>query len=652
MKNLIFPLLFILSVFIFSCSSESVGDLVPQEITDGSEVIIPDTPENVITTPCGFDLAGVSANETVVIDCLLDLNGETVTLPANVIFDFAGGDIINGKLIFAGGKIDGRLLSSKLDIEGEVELKDPKFTFYAVRWDLVEGQTNEDQAQKNVAILEDTFEFIKTLKGNTVQINRLDAFFDVSRVTSTTSNQNFYPSVEAINVPSDFTLIMTENTNLRVIPTNRGSGVLLAARDVENVNIIGGNLWGDRDQHVYSRPDAEEGQFLLMLHGARNVVVDGVTMRMGSAGSMNINSIGFTYEPHYIASRDIVIKNCLVEESRRMSLSITDGHDILIENNTFVNTGRHRELSDGSTVGYAINIEALRRRDEVTNELIYWERAYDIIIRNNTERGSRIGGITVSIGETVTIENNNMESKVVYSTTNNTKIINNTFTASEQSAGSPALIAGGEGPTVFNNEVSGNTFSGYGVAIAAFNDDVKINNNIINECISGIQIKNATNMTINGNKITSSKTSSKGVSAQLTTADNVTIMGNDISVQGNHLYFVELNQGAGEENFNVMVDNNMFRTPVSSVFSKTNGVTFQNNDSQGGLQLINASKISLATNDIVSPSHGVRLSEVNSEISITGNSISVPSGSFECIKDDSTNANAIGADTGNTCGSR
>ncbi len=652
MKNLVYSLLFVLSIISFSCSSESVGDLVPQEIVDGPEIIVDvDVPENVITTPCSFDVAGITANSTVVIDCLLDLQGETVTLPASVNFDFAGGDIINGKLIFAGGTIDGRLLSSKLEVEGDVQLKSPTFKFYAVRWELVEGTTTEDLAQKNVAILENTFELVKRLQGNTVEINKLNAFFDVSRVTSTTSNQNFYPSVEAINVPSDFNLIMTENTNLRVIPTNRGSGVLLAARDVENVTITGGNFWGDRDQHIYSRPEAEEGQFLLMLHGARNVVVDGITMRMGSAGSMNINSIGFTYEPDYIASRDIVIKNCLVEESRRMSLSITDGYDIIVENNTFVNTGRHRELSDGSTVGYAINIEALRTRNDA-GELVLWELAQDITIRNNTERGSRIGGITVSIGERVTIENNTMESKIVYSTTNNTKIINNTFTASEQSAGSPALIAGGEGPTVYNNEVSGNTFSGYGVAIAAFNDDVKINNNIINECLSGIQIKNATNMTINGNKITSSRTSSKGVSAQLTTADNVTIMGNDISVQGNHLYFVELNQGAREENFNVMVDNNMFRTPVSSVFSKTNGVTYQNNDSQGGLQLINASKISLATNDIVSPSHGVRLSEVNSEISITGNSISVPSGSFQCIKDDSSNANAIGTDTGNTCGTR
>ncbi len=652
MKKLLCFLSTFIMIIAISCNNENFIESSPEDGNPNGEEIDVDQPENIITTPCNFDLSTVVANSTIVINCVLDLKGETINLPANVNFDFKGGDIINGKLVFSGGYIDGRLLSSKLAVEGEVTLKDPIFKFYAVRWDLVEGRIDEDQAQKNVFILENTFSLIKKLKGTTVTINKLDAFFDVSRVTSTTSDQNFYPSVEAINLPSDFNLIMTENTNLRIIPNNRGSGVLLALRDVSNTTIQGGVLHGDRDEHGYTNGDdtREEGQFLLMIHGANNVVVDGVTMKMGTAGSMNINSIGFTFQPDYIASHDITIKNCLVEESRRMSLSITDGYNIIVENNTFINTGRHRELSNGSTVGYAINIEALRGRDEVTGELILWEKANDILIRNNTERGSRIGGITVSIGENVTIENNDMENKIVYSTTNNTKITNNTFTASVESAKSPAIIAGGEGPTVFKNEVSRNKISGYGLAIAAFYDDMTIFGNEITNCKTGIQLKEVTNTKIYNNTITNTNEEGRGVSGQLTHLDNVDIYENTIQVSTNHFYFVEVNQEADQVNNNINIDNNTLLTSISSVFSRTNGVTFQNNRTQGGLQLINASKINVLANEINSPSHGVRLSEINTEISISNNTISVPiDANFECIKNDSSNQNAIVIDTDNTC---
>ncbi len=647
MKNLpYFLLLFFLSI-IFSCSSESLEDLAPNNQEENNEV---DQPENNINTPCDFDLSGVEADDTVVINCLLDLNGQTITLPTNVTFNFEGGDIINGKLVFSGGKIDGRLLSDKLEIEGDVQLKDPNFKFYAVRWGLVEGRVDSEQAQKNNFILQNIFKMVKRLKGHTTTINKLDAYFEINKVAENTSNNNFYPHIEAVNLPSDFTLEMTDNTFLRTQPGRsfeNGPGNLLGVLKVSNVTIKGGNLIGDRDEHDYSDGigKGEEGSHMIRIQSSDHIVIDGVTMIDGSVGGIDINSIGFAFQPEYDPTNNIIIKNCRFENIRRTSLVITDGRQILIENNTFIKSGQPTDKSDGSLVGYAINIEAERFRDD-NGDLQYYERAFDITIRNNVERESRVGGITVTIGENVVIEGNDMENKIVYSTTNNSKIINNTFNASEESKKSPAIIAGGQGETVFNNEISGNKVNGYGLAIAAFYDDMKIFNNEITNCESGIQLKEVTNTQIYKNTIINTNGSGRGISAQLTNMNTTDIFENTISVGTNHIYFVELNQGAGEENFVVNVERNNFNSTPSSVMSKTNGVLFKNNKSKGGVQVINAANINITSNNITnSEGHGIHLKGSNSSISISNNQISTTE-NFECIKDDSTSAPTA---TNNTC---
>src|SRR5690606_14827174 len=116
------------------------------------------------------------------------------------------------------------------------------------RWDIVQGTVNSDIALKNNTNFEGLMFYVKDLGANTFLVDEFDAFFEVTKVTSTTSNQNFYPSIEAINVPSDFTLSMSDNTILRAYPSPiQTSAALMAVREADNVKIIGGTLQGDRD---------------------------------------------------------------------------------------------------------------------------------------------------------------------------------------------------------------------------------------------------------------------------------------------------------------------------------------------------------------------------------------------------------------------
>ena len=572
------------------------------------------------------------------IACQLNLDGQTITLPANVVLEYDGGEIINGSLSFNGGKIDGALLNQNLEVSGNVTLIDPSFTFYPERWDIVQGRTTSDRAQKNNNNLEDLMFFTQSIGASTFSIDKFDAYFEISKVTSTTTNQNYYPSLEAINIPSNFNLTMTDNTHLRTYPNSGEAGVLIAFREVNNSSIQGGTLHGDRDEHDYSNiPKGEGGNHLLGIRGATNIVMDGVKLMMGSKGALVINSVNFTFQPNYIPTQNITVKNCIFNSNRRMALAITDGYDILIEGNTFIDTALDRPKSDGGVVGYAINIEAVRTRG-ANREFIFYEKAQDIIIRNNTEVGSRIGGITVSIGENVTIENNNMENKIVYSATSGTKIRNNTLTASEKSSKTPAILAAGIGETVFNNEIYGNKIIGYGVGIAVYEGKLKIYDNQIIDCNNGIQLKDLSDTEVFKNTINSSLSTSRGISLQLTYANNVNIFENNIKVEANHLYFVALNEKVGQESNIIKINNNNFTSRGTTTFSRTNGVVFENNITSGLVQLVNTKNILINDNAISNfNGHGVFLMAENRSVRISNNNINISdNANYECVKIAST----------------
>ena len=610
-------LVFFLFLSVVSCNNEELFVEPVIEVVEDDPANDEDTEETVTdaSEPCDFTLDNIEANSTIVINCILDLEGATVTLPANVTILYEGGDIINGTLNFSDNSvISGELLSATLTLSGSTpQMKDTTFNFDPQRWGIVEGPTTSEIALRNRDILEDMFVQAKAMGVITFSIDKMDAYFEISKVTSTTSNQNWYPSVEAINIPSDFNLLMSDNTIIRTQPNNRGnSGVLMAVRDVANVTVTGGVLYGDRDTHEYVNT-GEDGQLLFMIHGSNNIVVDGVKMTMGSAGGLNINALNFSFLPDYVPSSNIVVKNCVFD-------------------NTYLNAGQPNEYSEGGNVGYAINIEALRARD-ANGALVLYERAYDIIIRNNVERGSRSGAVVITIGENITIENNDFESKVDYAYTSGSKIRNNTFTASVESAKAPAIGAGGNGDTVFNNEISGNTISGYGVAIAAYHRDLRIYNNVINDCGTGIQLKSFSDSEIYNNTITSNRTGSKGIMAHVTNVNNVNIYKNTIDVKTDIFYFVNLNQNLLQENYQINVYENNFISAAAGTFSRANGVVFNNNVSNSRIQVANCSNIKVLENEINSTNgHGIAISGQNFNIEASGNAISVPSNSnYQCV---------------------
>ena len=617
-----------------------------------------DSAQNSIITAtdtCVYSDFTIEAASIVNIDCLLDLQGNSELIPDNVYFQFEGGDIFNGTLSFAnGGQIDGELLNDNLTVEGDVLLASNEFQFYHERWNrqIVEGNTDSDTALSNNTNLENLFFFVKELGASTIYIDEFDAYFEVTRVTSTTSNQNFYPSLEALNIPSDVNLVMTDNTHLRIFPggvLNTNGGGILGIRDAENITISGGNLYGDRDTRVYSADeDGEQGTHLIKIQSGRNVTIDNVNFENGSGGSITISSFGFPFNDDYNPSNNITISNSTFLNSRRMSIALTDGNNVTINNNHFINTGQESSNSTGGEVGYAINIEPYRTRDENGN-LIEYQKVTNALIKGNTETNSRGGFLTLTIGQDIVVEDNTIDTRMVWSFVSGVRIRNNTFNANDSwAAASWAFYAAGTGETVFDNEFSNNIISGYALGAVIGSIDIDVFDNTITDVKTGFQLLASYNAKIYNNDIQSN---SQGLYIGNTYTNNSEITNNKITAPDFLVKVSNINKGDGQEDYSILIDGNDFIGNGSASIFLSNGINFSNNAVEGGVQVGDSINSVVDNNTITANEHdGIKLYNTAENITISNNVIYESTGAdrFECINNESDTPSEITL-SNNTC---
>ncbi len=650
LKNILTMLFFI--VF-FSCSNED--DLNTDENNETpTSPTSPDSPDSPVTAieECFISDFDIAEGNTIIINCLLDLEGQTLEVPNNVTFQFDGGDIFNGTLNFtSSGKIDGELLNSKLIVEGDVQLTSDTFTFYTNRWNIIEGETTSEIALQNTTALERLFFWVKELGASTFSIDKLDAYFETSKVTSTTTNQNFYPSVEALNVPSNFNLVMSDNTHLRIYPYSAdsdGNATLMSVYEVENVTITGGNFHGDRYEY-YLTEDNEEGNGLFRIRSGKNIVIDNVYFENATTTGFTMNSVGFSFNDDYNPNENITVKNCTFYNNRAMSMSITDGRNITVENNSFIDSSQPTEYSDGGVVGYAINIEPVRTRDDEGN-LIEYQKVFDVLIKGNTETNSRAGFLIVFVAQDVVVEENTIDTRMAWSLASGTRIRNNTFDATNSWASeSWAFSAGGVGETVFDNEFSGNTITGYGLGVNVGSIDADIFENTITNVSVGMQVNNAYNATIYNNTV---EAENRGIFIGNTNTDNVTITGNTITSSSSLINVSAINEDDESSDYSVLIDDNVFYGEGVFSLYRANGVTFSNNEVHGGVSIAGDVSNAVVDGNIIKPNerHGITIYNNHENVTVSNNTIYEPTGAshYECLNNESTTPNEV-TQTNNTC---
>lgn len=601
-----FPLtLAILCLVFVACSNDDEVLAAPVD-----ETITDPTPP----APCEVNFSNIAEDEVVIINCNIDLEGQAFVLPKNVTIKNEGGTLTNGSIVFDNGLIDGSLLNKTLTITGEARLIDSHFIFEKGNWDIIEDIVTDEIALQNKINLNNLISLVHNLGGTIFELDEIDAFFDVQADNYNEATQ------ESIILPSNFHFKMSNNTHLRVQPNSKSAYALLSAKKQVNVTISGGNLWGDRYTHSYVSPGSDgnthEFGYMVYFRGVHNGTVDGVGLREATGdgfimqGTSNRYNDG-TVRPGEWECKNIVVKNCIIDKNRRNNLSLVDGDGAIIENNIISNGGDGGEYSvsqDGySSKGvlprYNIDLEAINTLSPDGNTVYYTEIIKNVIIRNNEFTGAHHGDIDLYKCWDVEIHNNTFSSYIANVAAYNIQIHHNSF-INDGDRKFAIQIKSLVRPNGYdynrNYEVYDNTISNYEVGLKVGGTNQEINNNIFENCDTGIMFLEGIGLTFNNNMISSSSANSVGYFdfPGGVNIDDYMITGGQVNVVTFPFLAIKINNNDNSYNSGVTFDNVLFNSTsnYNVDLRQSKHITIKNS-TYNGIRQVDCENITLINNN-------------------------------------------------------
>lgn len=166
--------------------------------------------------------------------------------------------------------------------------------------------------------------------------------------------QRFVNTDVGLHVKSNTTILMDEKAYLKAIPNEFYSYTVLNLKDASHVNIYGGNIVGDRDEHIdkYSKlrrgdPEynGETGWGILMV-SSQNIVIDSIRISNMWGDGIDLFSTKEATRPN----QQIVIKNSTLSNNRRQGISVENVNGLVVTNTLIENT-------KGTDPSAGINIE-------------------------------------------------------------------------------------------------------------------------------------------------------------------------------------------------------------------------------------------------------------------------------------------------------
>jgi hypothetical protein len=410
---------------------------------------------------------------------------------------------------------------------------------------------------------------------------------------------------------------MSPKTHLRVQPNNSARYALLTNGTHDNISIKGGNLYGERNSHTYSGKSSDEWGHVLEILGLENGIIDGVNIKDGNGDGMIVHELNFTFKADHDKTRNLKIINCVFDNNRRNNLAITGGANILVEKNTFLNAGQDTPTSKGTSPKAAIDVEPYKERDKKTGKLIDYEKAENIVIRNNIEKSSRWQGFVVATGRDVLIENNTMESSINFGYSDHVVIRNNTMI--NPTMGGVGMTLGADGERVFDNKVYNNVVENFKQAMSVRGNGHEIYKNTFTNFITALRIYDLKKSLIYDNVFTSTLKESHGIFIHVTTADSSYIKNNHFTAQKSPLHIFNLNFYNGKEN-NLNIVGNTFTGNDPGTIGNSNGVLFQRNVFKTGLRIVGTKRVSFKENQINGGNlEAIQIREGNADLSLIHN---------------------------------
>jgi len=447
----------------------------------------------------------------------------------------------------------------------EPPIEGDAYVFDNAKWGIVEGVVSDEVALENKVKLEASFTAAKDGGFTSFNIDALDAYYH----TKQTDPWNHRKS--AIRLPSDFNLVMSSNTHIRQQPNDKGRTILMTTLDSDNITIDGGNFHGDRDTHDYTVDGGEWGH-LIYITASNNITIKNCTIMDAGGDGIDLKGNTHSINDGYKPNSNVLITNNKILRCRRNGISVTDGRNIIIENNEIIDTGIDTEFSKGTLPKAGIDIEPFYANGH------HYEIAEDIIIRNNTEINSKELAFWIFAGERITIEDNITEKGIGYRLASDCIIRNNKIDGGVTNRANGAFTLQGFSGMNKNNKVYGNTVKSYHKAVETSDGNgFELYDNTFIDC--GVALKLGSGM-VGGSKIYSNDIIDCGLALQGGGSfDALEIYENTVTNSNSAFSFGSVN--LTEPDNAIIIRDNNFNYKESAVFSSVNGVDFNNNDLTG-----------------------------------------------------------------------
>lgn len=231
-------------------------------------------------------------------------------------------------------------------------------------------------------------------KGKVVYFPKGTYMINTNDSESTKENvQRFVNTSVGLKVKSNTTILMDDDAVLKAIPNEFYSYTVLNFKESSNVSIYGGQILGDREDHIYKyaklrrgNPEynGETGWGILMVSSS-NIIIDNVTISGMWGDGIDL----FADKESKTSNSHIKIKNSHISNNRRQGISIENAENLLIENNVI-------EKTKGTDPSAGINIEPADFKNHSLRAV------KDVIIRKNKFLNNDDAGVLLyGMGEKV-----------------------------------------------------------------------------------------------------------------------------------------------------------------------------------------------------------------------------------------------------------
>lgn len=132
-------------------------------------------------------------------------------------------------------------------------------------------------------------------------------------------------AVAHLNLTNNMTLKMEEGAILKAIPNNKENYGIIKIKNVSNVNVIGGIVQGERDQHQGKTGEWGMG---VELYGSKNVVIENVIAKDNWGDGFYVND----------DASNTAFCGVIADNNRRQGISVISANRLVIRDSVFQRT--------------------------------------------------------------------------------------------------------------------------------------------------------------------------------------------------------------------------------------------------------------------------------------------------------------------------